>query len=280
MAIEDVLSGFGFEARDLAVAALTLVFGYIIGKAAKQFVLNLAESSGVRQKLRFGIEKEAKKLGFSLDFAYMGAIILEYVIYVLAIFLALRALSIEIGMNTILLPIIAYIPNILGAAITLLVGSAIVEIAADIVKYRLHDAIDEKSGDMGPMNISTPIASVVRYFLYSIIFITAFLQLGLRAEGLLAFVLNAAVVFLAAVAALGVFSLKDQVPNLSAGYYLKRGKIIEQGDRLSAYGISGEVEMVTSFATIVRNAKGIHYIPNAKITGGVFSIEKKKKKKD
>ncbi|HIH19430.1 TPA: mechanosensitive ion channel [Candidatus Micrarchaeota archaeon] len=277
MPIEDVLLGLGLDARDLAVAALILVFGYIIGKTVKQFMLKISESSGVRQKLRFGIEKEVKKFGFSVDFTYMGALVLKYAIYLLAIFLAFRALNIEIGMNTVLLPLIAYIPNILGAAIILLVGSAIVEIVADIVKYRLRDAIDEKAGEIGPMNISTPIASLVRYFLYAIIFITAFLQLGIRAEGLLAFVLAASVVFLAAAAILAVFSLKDHVPNLTAGLYLRRSKIIGTGDTLTACGISGKVAGITTLATIVRNKGGTHYLPNAKITGGVFSINRKKR---
>ena len=226
--------------------------------------------------MRFGIEREAQKLGFNFDLVVIIAIMLKYAVYAVAIFLALRTLGVQVGMNTVLMPLIAYIPNMLGAAVILVLGSAIVEIIADVVKYRLRDAIDEKSDESWPISISTPIAALVRYFLYAIVLITAFLQLGVRAEGLLAFVLAACIVFLGAVAALVVFSLKDHAPNFTAGMYLKRGRLLDPGDKIEMEGISGRVEKITAFATVIR-AKGRTYVvPNSKMAQGTFAVRKKK----
>jgi|GEM_PF-5152985 len=276
MALDGILSSFEFGALDLGLALLILAFGYLVGKTAKCMVLQAAEASGIRQKNRFGIQTAAEKLGFNVDFVFLGALAVKYVIYLVAIFLALRVLNVQVGMNTVFLPLISYAPNILGAAVLLIVGSAIVEIIADVVKYRIRDAIDEKSDESWPISISTPIAAAVRYFLYAIVFITAFLQLGIRAEGLLAFVLAVCIVFLAAVAALAVLSLKDHAPNFTAGMYLKRGKLLDDGDFMEFEGLGGKVEKITAFATVIR-AKGRHYvIPNSKIAQGMFSVKKQR----
>jgi len=277
MTLQNFVSEFGFDLKEIGYAVLILFFGYILGRWANQFFIKILESSGIRQKLRFGIEKEARKYGFSVDIAYLAALALKYIIYLLTIFLALRVLNVQVGMNNILMPLIAYIPNILYAIITLVIGSAIVEIVSDIVKYKLRDAIDENAAEIGPLNISTPIASMLRYFLYSVIFITACLQLGIKVEGVLAFVLASSIVFLAAIAALVVLSLKDHAPSVSAGQYLRRSKTIEKGDWLSIGGVSGEVVDMTVLAMVVRNKDGeFCYIPNSKLTQEIFTVRRKR----
>ena len=120
----------------LIAAVIILIIGFVVGKLVKQFVLQFAEATGVRQKVRFGIDKEAKKFGFNIDFVYLAALVLKYVVFIIAVFLALRVLGVEVGMSTILIPLISYLPNIVSAIIILIIGSAMIEIIADVLKVQ------------------------------------------------------------------------------------------------------------------------------------------------
>jgi len=259
----------------LITAGIILIIGFIVGTLVKQFVLQFAEATGIRQKVRFGIDKEAKKFGFNMDFIYLAALVLKYIVFLLAIFLALRILGVEVGMSTILIPLISYIPNIVSAIIILIIGSAIIEIVADVLKYNLRDRLDEKAKNAGMTNVSTNIAAHVRYFLYLVVFITAFLQLGIKVESLMFLVLSIGIIALGTLAILFIFSLKDYVPGISYGIHLVNNKVIVKGDMLQVDGLKGEVVEITLLATVIKNKDGIHHIPNSKIAQSIFSIIKR-----
>lgn len=259
----------------LIAAAIVLIIGFVVGKIVKQFVLQLAEATGIRQKVRFGIDKEAKKFGFNIDLVYLAALVLKYIVFLIAIFLALRILGIEIGMSTILIPLISYLPNIVSAIIILIIGSALIEIIADMLKYNLRDRLDEKAKTAGMTNASTNVAAYVRYFLYLVVFITAFLQLGIKVESLMFLVLSIGIIALGTLAILFIFSLKDHVPSISYGIHLVNNKVIVKGDVLQVDGLKGEVVEITLLATVIKNKDGVHYIPNSKIAQSIFSIIKK-----
>ncbi|MBI2079179.1 mechanosensitive ion channel [Candidatus Micrarchaeota archaeon] len=256
-------------------AAIILIIGFVVGKMVKQFVLQLAEATGIRQKVRFGIDREAKKFGFNLDFVYLAALVFKYVVFLIAIFIALRILSVEVGMSTVLIPLISYIPNIVSAIIILIIGSAIIEIIADVLKYNLRDRLDEKAKTAGMTNVSTNIASYVRYFLYLVVFITAFLQLGIKVESLMLLVLSIGIIALGTLAVLFIFSLKDHVSGISYGIHLVNNKVIVKGDILQIGDLRGEVVEITLLATVIKNKESIYHIPNSKIAQSIFSINKK-----
>lgn len=51
---------FEIDSNILAAASaiITLIAAYFIGNIVKQAVINISEKSGIRQKVRFGIQKE------------------------------------------------------------------------------------------------------------------------------------------------------------------------------------------------------------------------------
>ncbi|MEK6979739.1 MAG: mechanosensitive ion channel domain-containing protein [Candidatus Micrarchaeota archaeon] len=259
----------------LIAAVIILIIGFVVGKLVKQFVLQFAEATGVRQKVRFGIDKEAKKFGFNIDFVYLAALVLKYVVFIIAVFLALRVLGVEVGMSTILIPLISYLPNIVSAIIILIIGSAMIEIIADVLKYNLRDRLDEKAKTAGMANVSTNVAAYVRYFLYLVVFITAFLQLGIKVESLMFLVLSIGIIALGTLAILFIFSLKDHVPSVSYGIHLANNKVIVRGDVLQIDDLRGEVVEITLLATVIKNKDGIHHIPNSKLAHNIFSISKR-----
>ncbi|MGV8084817.1 MAG: mechanosensitive ion channel domain-containing protein [Candidatus Bilamarchaeum sp.] len=256
-------------------AGLIVLLGYIIGDLLKKAVIKLSEKTGIRQKVRFGIQKEAKKFGFDIDIIYITSLVLKYTVCLIGAFFALKMLPFDIGTSTLLLPIISYVPNILSAMLILIFGSALIELFADVVKYKLRDVFDEDADEAGVSNFSTAAASYVRYFLYIVILLTVFLQLGIKTENLMTLVLISGTIVLITVAILFVISAKDQAANISAGKYLKNNKILISGDVLELDQIKGEVEEVNLIMTTLKAGGKKYYIPNSKITSSVFSTQRK-----
>ncbi|MBI5222909.1 mechanosensitive ion channel [Candidatus Micrarchaeota archaeon] len=256
-------------------AAAVLIFGYFFAWLLSNAFIGLAEKIGLRQKLRFGIQKEAKKFGFDLDIIYLGGLTLKYIVYLISVFVAFRLLPFDVGTNALLGPILSYVPNILSALLILIFGSALIELFGDVVKYKLRDLLDEDAGEMGLPNFSTTAATYVRYFLYTAILLTVFLQLGIRADSLMFLMLGVGGIVLVTLSVLFIISSKDYVSNISGGMYLKNNKILSPGDFLEISGIYGEVEKLTLISTILIKDGKRFYIPNSRITKEIFSIKRK-----
>ena len=256
-------------------AGLVLLLGYILGDIVKQAVIRIAEKTGIRQKVRFGLQKEAKKFGFDIDIIYITSLVLKYTICLIGAFFALRMLPFDIGTSSLLLPIISYVPNILSAMCILIFGSALIELFADVVKYKLRDVFDEDADEAGVSNFSTATASYVRYFLYVIILLTVFLQLGIKADNLMTLVLISGTIIMITMAVLFIISTKEHAANISAGKYLKTNKILLKGDMLEVENVDGEVEELNLMMTVVKANGKTYYIPNSRIMNNVFSTRRK-----
>lgn len=271
--VQDIFSAVSSNPIFLVIAILLI--GYIIGRIAKTFIIKLTETSGLRQKLRFGLEKEAKKLGFQVDLVYLFALIVKYLIYIITIFVALDFIHVQTASSFLIL-LLAYLPQIIAAILIVLLGGAITEIFCDIIKFKLRDYLDEYFGEPGFYSSpSTLIASCIRYFLYLIIFVSALLQLGLRVDALMWMLLVFAIVFVLTIAIIFILSLKDYMPNLSAGANLKHSKNINIGDFVTINTISGEVEQIGQFNVIIKNGNKKYYVPNSKFLEDGFMIIKK-----
>ena len=274
MAFEDLFSQIPVSV--LAAAFAILVVGYLIGKLSKALILRFAEKSGIQRKVRFGLEKEAKKIGFNIDIVYILALLIKYSIYAVTIFVVMDMMQIKVA-SIFLEIMVSYIPQMLGAFIIILAGAAIIEVLADLTKFWLRDVIDDAATEAGMFSsLSTHVASFVRYFLYAIVFIMALMQLGFKAEGIMALVLSIGFVIIATAAVLFVFSTKDQARNMGAGAYLKNSKHFSEGDTVKIGEITGRVEKIGQVSTTIKDAKGRHHIPNSRFLKEGYTVDGKR----
>lgn len=273
MVLEEILSEI--PVASIALALGISIVGYVLGGIAKDFILKATEAIGLRQKMRYGLEKEAKKLGFDIDVLYLFALVVKYSIYLVTAFLALDVFNLRAA-TLFLSVLVPYLPKLIGAIVIVLIGAAIVEFLADVTKFMLRDYLDDTAKEAGfSASLSTEFASLMRYFLYTLIFMTAILQLGFKAESLMNLVLFLCVIFVSTIAVVFVFSMKDHVPNLTAGAYLKNSKNVEVGDRIRIGGVSGDVERIGPINTVIKSGKSRCYIPNSKFLKDSFVIMKK-----
>lgn len=267
---------FEIDSNILAAASaiITLIAAYFIGNIVKQAVINISEKSGIRQKVRFGIQKEAQKLGFNIDIIYIAALILKYITYIIGIYFALKVLPFQIETNSFIMPIISYLPNIVSAMCILIFGSAGIELFADVVKYKLRDTFDEDAEEAGVFNFSTSVATYVRYFSYTLILLTVILQLGIKADNLIFLVLSSGIIVLLTIAVLLIISTREYVSNISAGKYLKTNKVLAKGDFLEINEVRGKIEEINLMMTVISENGKRYYIPNSKIATNIFSVKK------
>ncbi len=275
MTTENLFLGLPGNLTTWAMVVAVLLGGYLFGRFASHAIFSVAETSGIRRRLRFGLEKEAKKLGFNIDFIYVFAIMAKYIIYAVSIFIALSFIHVEAA-NLFLAYLIPYLPNFIGALITILFGSALIEILADLVKFKLRDPLDSHGSALGvSSSISTRLAQFVKYFLYATIGIMTLSQLGFKIDSMLMALLLFGLFVIIILSILFLFFMRDKVTNLSAGIQVKEAMRLRAGDRVEIDGLGGEIERIDHAFTVVKEGNKRHFIPNSRFTATSFTVVRK-----
>jgi small conductance mechanosensitive channel len=145
-----------------------------------------------------------------------------------------------------------YGPNIIAALAIFIIGRLVARIIPNVIQRVM------KKGDADPILIS--FASSAAYIgTMAFVIIAALSKLGVQTNS-----------FVAVVGAAGLaiaFSLRDSLGNLASGVLMTIFRPFKLGDWVEAGGISGAVEDMGIFATILRtgdNKKVI--VPNSKLT--------------
>jgi len=103
----------------------------------------------------------------------------------------------------------------------------------------------------------------VRYLLYLITFVIAIAQFGFASM-----IFDAIIILIALfLVFIIIYSLKDFIPNITAGIYLAQVKAIKKGDKIKIGYYSGEVIDMNLFTTTLKDETGrVIIIPNSNLT--------------
>jgi small-conductance mechanosensitive channel len=122
-------------------------------------------------------------------------------------------------------------------------------------------------------SIEKSAGSFVRYFLYFVFIIMALNQVGLTTT--LLHMISGAIIILVALAIF--LGIKDFVPNLLAGIFIQRKKMVKEGDRIRVKGIEGRVLSIDLVEARVETKSGdLIYIPNSVLTKEEVVVKRKK----
>ena len=256
----------------LAVIAIALG-GLIIGHLVEYLAITFSERMGLRRHVRFGLEKQLERVGVSADVVGFFGRIIKYIIYLGAILLIFESLGIKTFAD-FLRGALMFTPNIVAAIAIVIFGSVITEFATDIIKFSIKsngiDALLEEAGIK--FKISNTASAFARYFLYSVILVIALTQLGIQVLELMILlsILWFAVVFTLAV--FSIFGLKEMLPDICAGLYLRSSKRLIAGDKISFGQLKGNVQKVGFVSTEVEVGKEVAYVPNGQLLKGHYTI--------
>lgn len=153
--------------------------------------------------------------------------------------------------------------NAILALITLVVGVVLIKIFVDIIRSFLSTKSMQnffKGFGFDP-GFGEIIISFLKYFLYIIVAMAAIAQFGF---GVLIFELVVAIIIFVVVIIIAL-SLKDFIANAGAGIYLKRNRIIKEGDLITVNGNKGKVKKVELITTVIEGKGKTIVVPNQKI---------------
>ncbi len=275
MAFESIFGQYSPVVTSIAVSFGILLAGYIVGKFAESFVVKTMENIGVKRKVRFGIEREIKKFGIAIDMTKTFAALLKYFVYLSAVVFAVDFLGVR-AMSDVVNAVWVYAPNIFATMLIIMIGTIITELVAGIVKFKLYDyGIDDIAKEIGvDVKLSSVIALFLKYFLYLVIGVAALTQLGFQTQSISSLVTSLGTVGIISVSLVFIISVKDVLPNITAGMYIRSSGSLKKGEKITAEGINGKVKHVGFVFTELESGKKRIIVPNSALVKGKYTISK------
>lgn len=264
--LTQIIDSFMRFLPNVALSAVILITGYIVGRAAGKVTIAIAKMVKIDESFgKTAIGKQLILAGY--PFSKIASILVRLVIYVLTIMAALSLLQIEI-LNEISLMIAAYIPRLMGAIIIFLLGIMLVDWITDVVERLIPEGTV-------PRSIVATLATSFKYLLYMVLIFVAF-DVAEIAPHIVASAAQA--VFLVAAISVGLtfalligLGLKEEAIVLVSS----EAEMIKPGMRIEVNGVRGSVRRVSTFLIEVEDDKhNIHVIPKKELLQKGFKILK------
>lgn len=240
---------------NLLGALAILLVGWLVARLV-QFVIG-----GLLRRLRLDVL--AERVGISRLLSNAGldpsvAGLLARLAYWLVLFIFVLAAAETLGLLGIvdtLNRLVGYLPNVIAAALILLLGSLFAQVVGDALRAMMIQA----GVSAGPA-----LGQVVRYSLLVFVIILALDQLGIQ-TALLTIAASALVIaiMLALALAFGLGS-RDLARNIMAGFHAK--ETFEEGQQLSIRGQSGRLTSIGTVKSVIRTSNGWLSLPNSVLT--------------
>lgn len=155
---------------------------------------------------------------------------------------------------------------VINIVIIVLLGFFTAKLSVEILKRLLRiQAIRSSLKKTGyRMGIEKLLTSILKYSIYFFVAIAVLSQIGLSN-----FVIQLITVTLILIVLLVLgLGLEGVFPNLYAGVYIKKSKMIKKGDNVRVKNINGIVEKVDLVETTIKTKSGVVVIPNSTVVKG------------
>lgn len=230
----------------VAVLALGLVVGYLVGKLNKE----LLSAAGVADAVEgTPFERTAQSLGTST--VEIVARISSWFIYGISVLTAIHIAQL-LPTDAFWASIIQFIPQVFIAVFVLILGFIIADKAELVVSEYLR-------GVKLPEVAIIP--KVVKYSVLYIAFIIALDQIGVQVFALLILL----AVYSVGIVIVGGYAFKDFLVSSAAGIYLLLNQPYSIGDRVKIGDQSGIVQEVDLFVTKIEDDSEEFIVPNRRV---------------
>jgi len=243
------------------------LFGILAEKAVKEM---LKHAISLRRRKKRSIEYSTVETTVEFSVAEIIARLIKYAIYLGVIIVISDIANITI-IRDMLLIIWNYLPNIIAALLVLVLGVMVAQLAGGIVKLSaktsgLDDLFKEVSSTFLPSSL---ISLFFKYFIYLVSITIALTQLGFQT-----LLLSAMVGIFASVVTIFVFlvlffGIKDMIPDIFAGIFIRSSGFIKLGERVRIDNAQGRVTRVGLVTTSIKNGRRITKVQNSKVIKGV-----------
>lgn len=249
---EDTIGAVTLWIPNLLGALALLIIGWLVARLA-QFVIG-----GLLRRLRLdaltervGISSTLSNAGMDSSVSNLLARLTYWLILFVFILAAVESLGL-IGFAETINQLVGYLPNVIAAALILLLGSLIAQVVGDA----LREMTIRAGVAAGPA-----LGQVARYTLLIFAVILALAQLGIQTDLLIIAASSLlAATSLALALAFGIGS-RDLARNIMAGFHAKES--FQAGQRLDVRGHSGELLSIGAVKSLIRTSNGTVSLPNS-----------------
>lgn len=249
---EDTIGAVTLWIPNLLGALALLIIGWLVARLA-QFVIG-----GLLRRLRLdaltervGISSTLSNAGMDSSVSNLLARLTYWLILFVFILAAVESLGL-IGFAETINQLVGYLPNVIAAALILLLGSLIAQVVGDA----LREMTIRAGVAAGPA-----LGQVARYTLLIFAVILALAQLGIQTDLLIIAASSLlAATSLALALAFGIGS-RDLARNIMAGFHAKES--FQAGQRLGVRGHSGELLSIGAVKSLIRTSNGTVSLPNS-----------------
>lgn len=248
---------------NLLGAVLLVLLGWVVASLVQLLLAGLLRRLRLdRLSERAGISQLLDEAGLDPSASKLIARIIYWLVLLVFLLAAVESLGMA-GVAQAINGLVAYLPNVLAAALILLLGGLIANFVGDTVS-----ALTAQAGVVtGPV-----LGQIVRYALLGFILILALQQLGIQTD-----LLTAAAVALVAALALALalaFGLgsRELARNIMAGFHAKES--FEVGQNVRVRGYSGRLVSIGSVTTKLETESGVVSLPNFILTDEEVTILK------
>ena len=157
---------------NLVVALVIFVFGWIVGALLGRVVAQVVRSLKVDHALSStGLDEALNQAGFKLDTgAFLGGLV-KWFLVIVSLLAAVNILGLT-QVSSFLRDVLLYIPNVVVAAMILLIAALV----ADTVEHVVRGSVQAAGFKGGTVGV------VVRWAIWTFAVIAALLQLGIAAD--------------------------------------------------------------------------------------------------
>jgi small-conductance mechanosensitive channel len=203
---------------------------------------------------RVGISRMLSNAGLDPSIANLLARLTYWLILFIFVLAAAESVGL-IGISEMLNRLVGYLPNVLAAALILLLGSLIAQVVGDALRGMANQA----GVAAGPA-----LGQIVRYTLLVFTIILALGQLGIQTD-LLTIAASALVIATTLALALAFgFGSRDLARNIMAGYHAKEA--FQEGQQLSVRNHSGQLLSIGPVKATIKTKDGMVSLPNSVLT--------------
>ncbi len=227
---------------------ILLIVGYIGGKLGKIVIVKILSVTGLRKiTIRTWTEDILKAMGYKGTIVGLIGDLVKWFIYILVLGMIIDTLGFP-GFVNIFNQIAVFVPRFIAAILIIVIGFLIADFLGKIFEEAGRSFIGEV--------ISSFSGGLVKYSIALVSIIMALALIGLDTTPLnIMFTL-----ILAAIVVILTIGIKDMLPNVTAGMYLK--KILRHGEHVKIGQHSGIVEKIEPMAVTLRQGSKRILIPN------------------
>lgn len=239
-------------------ALVVLLLGWVIARGLSWGLGRVLDRMGLDEAAGRFAGEMMEKIGFEGSITHVLGRIVFWVVMLAFLMGVAEILGLEAVTNTIQ-QLFAYLPNVISAAIIVVLGVTVARLVGDVVSSGAAAA---------NLTYASQLGSGVRGAFIVMVLVTVLEQLGVDTQ-----IVQTVITALVAMVAVGLglsfaFGSGDVVRGILAGHYIRQ--TLSEGDEVSVAGRRGRVERIGPVETLFRDDTHTWSIPNAQLLAEVI----------